>query len=130
MTAELSAISHELAGRVLREVDFENCLTGWSMRQMSGSRQTFIYSLQELADFMKISKLDNPFSPGGGGSIGYVDMAELRTWIRDVFGDEDLAEAIEKADSGAESYAQSALEAGKLIRRRLKQCKEALRRAG
>ena len=95
---------------------------------MSGSRQTFIYSLRELADFMKIPELDNMFLPGARGSIGYVNMTELKMWIHDVFGDEELAGAVEEAATRAESYAQSTTEARELIRRRLKQCEDALSR--
>jgi hypothetical protein len=128
MTAKLSDISRELAAGLLREVGFEDRLTGWSMRQMSGSRQTFIYSLQEVAGFLKIPELDTSFSPGAGGSIGYVDMAELIRWIGDVFGDHALAGAIGEATSRAESYAQTLTEAKELIQQRLQQCEELLSR--
>ena len=124
MTARLSEVSRELADRMLSEVDFENRLIGWSMRQMSGSQATSIYSLQEVADFIKISELDKLFSPGSGGSIGYVDIEELTEWIDGVLGDSELAGAIHETYTGTCSYAEEINKARPLIVQRLKQCEE------
>jgi hypothetical protein len=128
MTAEFSDMSRQLATRLTCEVAFEDRLTGWSMRQMSGSRQTFLYTLQEVANFLKIPELDKSFSPGAGGSIGYVDMPKLIKWIGDVLGDDALAGAIDIATSRAESYAQSLIEVKQLIHQRLQQCEDVLTR--
>jgi len=126
MAVELSDVSRELATRLLSEVEFDDRLTGWEMRQMSGSEQKFIYGFQEALDFMKIPEFGDLFSPGAGGSIGYLDFEELRKWIAEVLGDRELAEAISEVQAGTSSYAEGVSEVGALMNQRLKQCRQIL----
>ena len=124
MAARLSNVSRELAGRLLGEVSFKDRLTGWSMRQMSGSRPASFYSLAEIADFLKVPEPGTLFAHGAGGSIGYVDFEELARWLRHALGDQELAEAVEKLQARTGSYAERAGEVRSLIACRLKQCRE------
>lgn len=124
MTATFSDVSRELATKLLSEVQFEERLTGWCMRQMSGNEERSIYGLQEAVDFMKAPELDQLLSPGAGGTIAYLDFAELMRWIGEVFGDPELAEAIEDAHAKAASHVEAMAMARMLIIRRLDQCRE------
>ena len=126
MAVELSDVSRELATRLLSEVEFEDRLTGWQMRQMSGSEQRFIYGFQEALDFMKVPEFGELFSPGAGGSIGYLDFDELTKWVAEVLGDRQLAEAISEVQAGTSSYSEGVSEVGALMNHRLKQCRQIL----
>ena len=126
MTATLSDVSMKLAATLLSEVQFEDRLTGRRMRQMSDGEQTFIYGLQEAVDFMKAPELGRLLSPGAGGTIGYLDFAELTRWIGEVFGDHELAQAIDDAQATAASPVEGLAVARTLIGQRLNQCREML----
>ena len=66
----------------------------------------------------------------GAGGIGYLDLAGLTSWVREVLRDKELAEAIREAHNRAGSYAEGAVEARTLIAHRLRQCEEALETTG
>lgn len=126
MAVKLSDVSRELATRLLSEVEFDDRLTGWQMRQMSGSEQRFIYGFQEALDFMKVPGFEELFSCGPGGSIGYLDFEELTKWIGEVLGDRELAEAISEVQAVASSYSEGVSQVGALMDQRLKQCWQTL----
>ena len=126
MVIKLSDVSRGLATRLLSEVEFDDRLTGWEMRQMSGSEQKFIYGFQEALDFMRIPEFRELFSPGAGGLIGYLDFEELAKWIAEVLGDRELAEAISEVQAAISSYAEGVSEVGALMNQRLKQCRQIL----
>ena len=126
MAVKLSDVSRELATRLLSEVEFEDRLTGWQMRQMSGSEQRFIYGFQEALEFMRVSEFEELYSCGPGGSIGYLDFEELTKWIAEVLGDRELAEAISEVTAGTSSYSEGVAEARALMEGRLRQCRQTL----
>lgn len=124
--AKLAEPSKDLAARLLSELDYEKRLVGYEMSPATGNAQRSLYSLQEAYDFLKMGEADDLLLRGGGALIGYLDLDELRQWVGDVLGDQDLAAAVGQAVADAENYRDRLLEVRQLVRERLDQCKAAV----
>jgi hypothetical protein len=121
--AKLSEPSKDLASRILREVDFEERFVGVKMTPMAGNRMTSIYSFQEAVDFLHMDSLEDLLAVGSHGSVGYLDLNHLKKWISDIFGDMELAEALDQGIGDGDSYMAGLEKAKDLMRERLEQCK-------
>jgi hypothetical protein len=125
--ATLPEPSRTLAARLLSELEYEEQLVGYDMSSTSGSTRRVLYSMHEVCDFMRMEGVDDPMLRGGGGIIGYLDFAELCTWIGDVLGDQDLATAVTELTANDESYRDQLVAVRRLVRERLDQCEVMLR---
>ena len=109
-TGKLSVPSDDLRKRILSEVNFEDRLEGFSLRERSGPMPVTMYSFDEV-----VSLLNDPHP--------CFDFESLEEWIRRVIGDPELAERI----AGAIKKGNSDLERTHLIRNlmeeRLTQCR-------
>ena len=120
----LSPPSEELAKRILTEVGWAERIEGFRYAPMVGDMREIIYSFRNATNLL-VADIGNPWSRNSG-FFGYFDFGELQTWVRDVFGDKELADAIgEKTKAGSSLKEQ--IEAIKpLMEQRLRQCEEML----
>ena len=123
MVKKLSKPSRELATKLLSEVSFEKRLIGIIMHPMIGDTEHELYSLQEVADFLRlrVEKVTDKHA-----YINYVDLDALERWIREVLGDKELADAIREEIKRGKSYKERMESIKELIKQRLKQCKAVL----
>lgn len=104
MTTELSTPTPELTESLRRNVESEERLVGIKMSVMGGANQTPLYSLASAADFLKIGTYEEAMRPNSQETIGYIDLGALEQWIRGVFGDEELANAIQAETAKGEAF--------------------------
>lgn len=104
MTTELSIPTPELTESLRRNVESEERLVGIKMSVMGGANQTPLYSLAAAADFLKIGTYEEAMRPNSQETIGYIDLDALEKWIRGVFGDEELADAIQAQIAQGEAF--------------------------
>lgn len=94
MSLELTQPRPELAERLRREVGQEDRITGLKLSVMGGGNAVPLYSLTEAASFLRIGSYEEAMRPNNQETIGYIDLGALERWVRGVFGDEELADAI------------------------------------
>lgn len=123
---ELSEPSPELAERLLGKVRFEDRLEVTRSAAMAGDIRSWVYTLQEAADFLHISRLEDLVQIGGRGGIGYIHPPALRKWVGEVFQDEELALAIEEVIANGSFYAERMVGIKRLLEQRLAQCHDVL----
>ncbi|MDI3281340.1 MAG: hypothetical protein QJR13_08235 [Bacillota bacterium] len=121
--AVLSEPSRELALKLLREVEYEERLVGYKMSPATGNEQCSLYSLQEVADFLRMDSLEHYLLKGGHPFIGYIDLEELTRWVGEVLGDQELARALEEELKQGESYQSKVALVKPLLKQRLEQCR-------
>jgi len=119
---KLSQPSKEMAKRLLTLVGFKERLTGTKMVAMAGDMRESIYSFKEAVSFLHFNV--GVLTERGSGSIGYINPVELEKWVRDVFGDFELAEAIGEKTKENSNYKDQVEAIMPLMEQRLKQCKE------
>jgi hypothetical protein len=102
--------SRELATRILTEVDFEDRLCGFSLRERSGPIPVTMYSFEEVVSLL------NDLYPR-------LDFRELEGWIRSVMGDTELAEQIAQAVKKGNNDQERTYLIRDLIEERLNQCR-------
>ena len=108
--ANLGDPSHELAMRVLTEVDFELRLNGFILRERAGALPVTMYSFEEI-----VSLLNDPYPR--------VDFNELEGWVRETVGDAELAERIAEAIRKGNNDQDRTYLIRDLMEERLSQCK-------
>lgn len=94
MTVELTTPSVELAERLRREVTQGELITGMKMSVMGGANPVPLYSLKAAASFLNIGSYEAAMRPNNQETIGYIDLPALERWVRGVFDDQELADAI------------------------------------
>jgi hypothetical protein len=114
--ANLGDPSHELAMRVLTEVDFECRLNGFILRERAGAVPITMYSFEEVVSLL------NDRHPR-------LDFDKLETWIRKTMGDKELAEQIVDAVRKENSDQNRSLRIKELMEERLSQCKKLPKKA-
>lgn len=95
MSVMLDTPSEALAERMREEVSSDERLIGMKMSVMGGSNPVPLYTFASAASFLKIGTYEEAMRPNNQATIGYIDIAALEQWVRGVFGDEELADAIE-----------------------------------
>lgn len=124
----LSEVTEEMAVKLLSGVEFSEHLKGTKFHAMSGGVPIFMRELQEASDFLQTGSLGSLLTLGGGGTINYLDWTKLKNWVADVFGDQELADAIgEEIDKG-NSYLNTISPIKELLEERLQQCKDFLQK--
>jgi len=100
----LTEPSPELAERLRREVSQDEHLTGLQMSVMSGSNPVALYSLAQVASFLKIGTYEQAIRPNNQETIGYIDLGALEKWVREVLEDVELADAIAEETAAGEAF--------------------------
>jgi len=101
---ELTTPSPDLAERLLREVGQAERLTGLKMSVMGGSNPIALYSLAQVASFLKIGTYEQAKRANNQETIGYIDLEALEIWVREVLMDEELADAIAEETRAGEPF--------------------------
>ena len=122
MNHGLTMPSDELARHLLSEVRYEDRLTGVSMHCLQGPTQANIYSLATAVRFLYMDDLDALRDPTSGAYLGYIDPKALVWWLSNVFGDTELADAVDAEVEGLKSYVQMLVPMRRLLETRLEQC--------
>jgi hypothetical protein len=123
---ELSQPSEELAAKLLGKVSFEDRLEVTRFAAMAGDIRSWVYTLQDAAKFLHMSRIEDLVQIGGRGGIGYIHPPALQRWVRDVFRDEELASAIQEEIEAGSCYAERMVGIKRLLEQRLAQCQDAL----
>lgn len=101
MTKELSTPSPELTERLRSEAQPGQHLMGVKMSVMGGANSLPLYTLVSAASFLRIGSYEDAIRPNNQETIGYIDLDALEQWVRGVFGDVELADAIKaEIDTG------------------------------
>jgi len=109
--ARLQEPSKSLAKRVLTEVDFEDRLSGFSLRERAGAIPVTMYSLQEV-----VTLLNDPHPR--------LDFNELEGWVRKTMKDGELADQIAEAIKKGHSDQERTHLIKNLMEERLNQSKK------
>ncbi len=104
MTVELKEPSAELAARLRAEVGQSDKITGLKMSVMGGTNPMPLYSLAAAASFLRIGSYEEAMRPNSQETIGYIDLTALEAWVRGVFGDDELADAIKAENATGEAF--------------------------
>ena len=110
----LSTPDEHLRARVLREVDFEERLVGYRMRERTGPMPESLYSFEEVVHLL-------------ADKFPYVSPERLRQWVDSVTGDSELAAAIAGAIREETNDRDRILRIQSLMGERLCQCNRAVR---
>jgi hypothetical protein len=103
--------SRELAKRILTEVDFEDRLNGFSLRERAGAVPITMYSFGEVVTLL------NDRHPR-------LDFNQLEAWVSKTMGDKELAREIAEVVRDGRSDQHRSLRIRKLMEERLSQCKK------
>jgi hypothetical protein len=114
----------------LRELDYDQRFVGHSMTPSAGNSAKDMYSMRDMAIFVLGTRWDAPMlSDGFKGALNWMDVGKLVIWLRDVVGDVELAEAIERDLAGLDVYRDQNLAIASLVRQRMVQYDEVYRAA-
>jgi hypothetical protein len=102
--------SNDLSKRILTEVDFEDRLVGFSLRERSRPEPVIMYRFEEV-----VTLLNDPHPR--------LDFNEFETWIRKTMGDQELADQIAEVIRIGRSDQDRSLRIKKVMEERLSQCK-------
>lgn len=122
----LSNVNEKQAVKLMSEVDYGKHLQGSKITAMTGGIPVLIMSLQEVKEFLYVGDPESLSLKGGGGRINYLDLNELKIWTAEVFGDQELANAIDEEIEKGSSYVERIQPIKQLIEERLAQCKALL----
>lgn len=109
---KLSEPDRELVSRVLQEVDFEERIVGYQVRERSGLLVKSLYSFAEVCAFLH-------------DQFPVLRFEELTRWLTVVMNDKELALKVEEVlKEGQSDYERTRL-IRELMEERLMQCKKA-----
>lgn len=114
----------------LRELSYDERFVAYAMSASAGNIATDMYSMRDMAVFVLGMRWDAPMLDSGfKGAINWMDVPKLITWLRDVVGDVELADAIERETEGLDVYRDQNLVIASLVRQRMLQYDEVHRAA-
>lgn len=114
----------------LRELGYEQRFVGHAMSASVGNAAKDIYSMRDMAVFVLGMRWDaSMLDEGFKGAINWMDVPKLITWLHDVVGDVELADAIEREVEGLSVYRDQNLAVASLVRQRMLQYDEVYRAA-
>lgn len=116
--------SLETAQTLLAELDWGKHFVGAEMNPASGSRQVYIYSLKEAAQFLRNGTAGMGFTGSGRSTISWIDVQQFIDWARNGLGDEELAQALEEGIVGEETFYSQVQKIGYLVDARYAQLKQ------
>jgi hypothetical protein len=121
---DLSLPSISLAKRILAELGWEERIEGFFEAPMRGTLREFIFKFGDAVNLLR-ADVSDPWSTNSG-FFGYFEFNELRGWIRDVFGDTELADAIGGVLAADKSLKEQIESIKHLMEQRLRQCEKIL----
>jgi hypothetical protein len=121
----LSPPSLDLAKRILTDVGWENRIEGFFDAPLRGRLREFLFKFEDATRLLRAEVFD-PWS-ARSGLFGYFDFQELQAWIRNVFADTELADAIERATAENTSLKEQIDEIRLWMELRQQQCKDKIR---
>lgn len=125
---ELHSPSEQTAKALLEDVEAKDYLKGSMMEHGPGPRRRRIYCLGDLEKFLRTDEPEE-LQQIRGGRVGYLEYSDLIDWIEQVVGDPQLAEAIEDAIDEDAGYRKNVENIRPLIKTRMEQCEELVRRS-
>ncbi len=112
----------EFVEQALREVEWGDRLIGYMMTPTTGNKTRDMYSLPEAVQFLFGTKWDAPLLQAGyKGGINWVDVQQLVDWLRDVIGDVELADAVDRDVLGLGVYREQSMALLELFTERMNQ---------
>jgi hypothetical protein len=117
----LSDPSPELAERLLGAVGPDKRLVGMKMSAMGGSNPVPINTFAAAAGFLRVPRYEDAIRSGSQEMIGYIDPAALAKWLRGVFGDHELADAVQAEIDTGEAFGLIAPRIKELLQARVVQ---------
>lgn len=124
--SELVAPTPERAEHILREVGADEQFVGLKMSAMGGSSPSMLYSLASTASFLNAGTYEEAMRPTNKATIGYVDLNLLVKWVTEVFGDTELAAAIQVEIDTGKAFGYVARPVKALLLERVEQCESVL----
>lgn len=119
-------ISADAANGILRHVEPAQALEAGILTPMAGTRPVRLFSLEEAERFLVLHDGKAVAQGGAWAKIDYVDPEHLATWVGDVLGDQELADALRLIISSRKPYGFLVPEMKSLMAARIGQCREAL----
>lgn len=96
--------SIELVRNALRDVAYEDRLVISRMSAGQGNMAVNVYGFAELVSEIFGTRWDQLEAEATRANLMWVDPARLSAWVKDVIGDEELADALSTALDGADHY--------------------------
>ena len=96
MSIELTLPSRAMAESMLRELGWDERLTGHKMSPIVGNMPEELYTFADAADFLHLGSGAQLLIKGSPAHIGYIDPTVLKAWLVAQFGDAELAGAIDE----------------------------------
>lgn len=121
---KLNKPSVEIATAVQDKVEFEERIVGYKLHSTAGERKQELYTLEDVAKFLHFDDIEQLRQTGGKGTIGYIDLEILEGWIRDIHGDQELADAISEISETEDNYQDKMRRTKEAIETRLRQADE------
>jgi len=122
----LTTPSRAIAGHLLEEVPVGRALGATIMAPRRGAQGVALPSLEAVESFLEDRSFGEIQALGFDVDINHVDLTELAVWLREVLGDEELAEAIAIITSDGRAFGQVAGDAKRLLAERIDQCRGVL----
>lgn len=112
----------ELVERLKQEVEYDKRIVGLVMNPMSGGAERPLYSVQDACNFLYMDSVAEINDPGSKDTVHYIDLTLLQRWLREVFGDDELADAIRTVVAKEDYYGKQLPGVKALLKERLSQC--------
>ena len=121
-----TALSAEDALRFTRSVESERVMIGVRMLPMAGNTLVELGCLAEVRDFLVIVTPEEAAQLSMRQRINYLDFRVLASWVREVIGDADLADALEEVIATDTVFGRLAPDIRRVLDGRLEEYREAL----
>ena len=123
----LSTPTNEQAERFMRSVELSARLRGGILTPMAGTRPMNLTSLREVADFLVVQPdVQAILHQSPLAQVRYIDPGTISTWVGDVIGDAELAEALDAVVDTSRPFGFLVPEIKSLLAERIAQCDEIL----
>lgn len=106
-TVVFSEPSEDLVEHALRPLEYSERFTGYKMTPSMGNAPIDFYKLGDAVLFILGTPWDAPFfNQGSKAAINWVNLGDFVTWLRDVIGDTELADEVERLSAEERPYYQ------------------------
>ena len=122
--------SEELARNATRELAYEERFSICKMAAGAGNTMIDVYSFPEAVNTIFGTRWDRLDVESSKAGLMWVDTAKLATWLRDVIGDVEFADAVESALEGTDHFKAQIDAMLPLFRQRVAQYQAALNEDG
>lgn len=122
----LTTPSRAIARRLLEKVPADKALGATIMAPRRGAQGVSLPSLEAVESFLEDRSFGEIQSFGFDVDINYVDLTGLAVWLREVLGDEELAEAAAVIALDDRAFGLAVSDVKRLLAERIDQCREVL----